>query len=178
MPRGRDPVTAARDAAIVAEFELEPAQNLTHLARRHATTYENCYRILTEAKVFDRSKRTYVERAPRQKFIDQRPVSPLHYHIGCTISRWRLHQPGRTEMPRAELAQLLGMSPFRLHKIEIGIASDLTLVELQRISECIKIPLPALLEQKPISFASPSTTGNSAGSGDRFASGLPMQKTA
>lgn len=168
MARTPDPVVASRDAAIIDAYQKDVSQNLTKLAETFGVTYGNVHRILTKANVFQRN-RTVTERRPRKKFVDLRPITPLHYHIGNTLSMWRLSQPGTPEVPRAELAKSLNISSVELHKIELGLA-DLTLSQLTKISECIGIPLTRLLENKPVSFVRPSTTGASAGFGG--ASGL------
>lgn len=176
MPRTPDPLIAERDAEIVRLFLEDKKQNLTELGKRFDVTYNNVHRILTKAGVWDRNERDQDSsgRRRREKFCNLRAPNVWFTAIGHKIWYWRSHQPGGSqEISRNDLAKMLGMSTPRVTQVELGIALDLTLMEICKIAKCLgTTPEELLKPQNPVATASSSftqpITSRHAGSGTDF----------
>lgn len=162
MPRTPDPLIAERDAKIVEVFLSNKNQNLTELGEQFGTTYNNVHRILTRAGVWDRSERDHEinSRRKRMKFSELRSPNVWFTAIGHKIWYWRSHRPDSAEeLSRNDLARMLGMSTPRVTQIELGIALDLTLMEICKIAKCLgTTPEDLITPQNPVAPASSSST--------------------
>lgn len=183
MPRTPDPDIVDRDARIVRAYLDNKGQNLTELGRQFNTTYHNVHRILTTAGVWNPAERETSCRRPRAKFRDLRAPNVWFSAVGHKLWYWRSHQPDTTrEIGRPDLAKMLGMSTFRVSQIEMGIALDLTLMEICKIAKCLgTTPEDLIKPQNPVTAASsspaPSNISRSASSGTEFGRVQPIRRS-
>ena len=141
MARTRDPLVEKRNQKLVTDFTEGRFQSYATLGRTHGMSEQMVYRVLSEANLVDRSRRT-----PRIKVGDQEPISNLHVFLGAEIeAHYReITLDKRAEGKMGQLALALGMSPQRISAVIKGV-EDVTFSELRKVSEWIKISLSELM---------------------------------
>jgi DNA-binding XRE family transcriptional regulator len=130
--------SSARNRSI-CEFYLTGKTQLD-TATQFGITATRVYQILRVEGVPPR-----IERTPRKKLIDSKPLSAYHSQIGQDVS-YRRH---KLNMRVQEFALAVGISKERLRSIEMGVG-DPTLSEIAKLSKAMGVDIQVLTTPRTI----------------------------
>lgn len=137
MPRKPDPHIEERNRIICEDWLAGASKR--DLANEHGLELQTIRKILRKANLREADRQV---KPARQKGENATPLSKLHAKVGQRIAYGRVIL---LDMKLEDFAKKANVSQPRLRGIEAGTYSP-SLLELQRISDLIKIPICKLTD--------------------------------